>query len=153
MVGLKNSSETSNACTNLKPTVMQDQPPQVSKENLKGKPWQCDMCDATFSRNWYLTVHRKAHLRQKSYCCDVCGVKFPRIGNLNRHRRVHTGEKPFHCEICNSHFGTKYRLTEHLRRHKGLKPYKYASYDKLIWGQALGFLIINIKIHKRKEIM
>ncbi|KAK7475700.1 hypothetical protein BaRGS_00033071 [Batillaria attramentaria] len=117
------------AANNLEPALLaenglsqnasgNDQKPQ------KEKLWPCDICGVRFSRNWYLTVHRRTHFRQTSFPCDVCGVEFPRVGNLNRHRRVHTGEKPFPCSNCDATFSTKYRLIEHLRRHAGIKLYK-----------------------------
>jgi uncharacterized C2H2 Zn-finger protein len=88
------------------------------------KPFQCAICEKTFSRSSDLTSHKRTHTGDKPYSCGVCEKSFSQVGNLDRHKRIHTGEKPYQCSICEKTFSHKSILILHKRTHTGEKPYK-----------------------------
>ncbi|KAK4112391.1 hypothetical protein N656DRAFT_681775, partial [Canariomyces notabilis] len=43
----------------------------------------------------------------KPFRCDVCWQSFSRNHDLKRHKRIHVAAKPFPCPSCNKFFSRK----------------------------------------------
>lgn len=50
--------------------------------------------------------------------CSMCERSFSQRGSLNRHVRSHLGIRPFPCPRCPMTFSRQYRVTEHMRVHQ-----------------------------------
>ncbi|XP_006821865.1 uncharacterized protein LOC102804832 [Saccoglossus kowalevskii] len=84
--------------------------------------YKCSYCGKTFARRSYWRVHELGHSRP--FRCELCNQSFTRQYNLTVHLRVHTGEKPFQCEECGQSFTRQYTLVLHRRMHSGEKPHE-----------------------------
>ncbi|XP_030582143.1 hypermethylated in cancer 2 protein-like [Archocentrus centrarchus] len=54
--------------------------------------------------------------------CSLCDRSFSQRGSLNRHVRSHLGVRPFPCPRCPMTFSRQYRVTEHMRVHQRCAP-------------------------------
>lgn len=54
--------------------------------------------------------------------CSMCERSFSQRGSLNRHVRSHLGIRPFPCPRCPMTFSRQYRVTEHMRVHQRSVP-------------------------------
>lgn len=54
--------------------------------------------------------------------CSMCDRSFSQRGSLNRHVRSHLGIRPFPCPRCPMTFSRQYRVTEHMRVHQRFVP-------------------------------
>nr|XP_046239370.1 uncharacterized protein LOC124056207 [Scatophagus argus] len=50
--------------------------------------------------------------------CSLCDRSFSQRGSLNRHVRSHLGVRPFPCPRCPMTFSRQYRVIEHMRVHQ-----------------------------------
>ncbi len=78
------------------------------------KPFNCNVCDKSFSFKQVLSRHQLIHNGEKPYECETCDKAFTDRGNLVRHKKIHTGEKPYECDIC----GKTFNQTSNLRWHQ-----------------------------------
>jgi len=51
--------------------------------------FQCELCDASFSRKWTLKKHLFTHTGEKPFACDICHKKFSDKSNLSTHYKKH----------------------------------------------------------------
>ncbi|TPX68346.1 hypothetical protein SpCBS45565_g03172 [Spizellomyces sp. 'palustris'] len=79
------------------------------------KPYACDKCDQTFSRQHNLKSHSFVHSRERPFTCDVCSQAFSRQHDLKRHQRLHDGVKPYKCPHCHRDFSRLDALNRHMR--------------------------------------
>ena len=82
------------------------------KENVKSKPYKCQICMKCFSSNGLLKshtiqVHKIPFFRQRrkdpiEHTCNICEASFPKRHGLKRHiRQVHEGKIwPYQCNNC-----------------------------------------------------
>ncbi|KAJ1334813.1 hypothetical protein BSLG_007968 [Batrachochytrium salamandrivorans] len=63
-------------------------PPFISSTSTNSKPFKCEMCPSTFSRNHDLKRHVRIHLGIRPYKCDMCEKSFTRMDALHRHTAV-----------------------------------------------------------------
>ena len=83
--------------------------------------YQCNLCDATFNRNYHLKRHlRTKHSETKpSFICDICTYSFSRADTLKAHRKSHFDDVShksfFQCTICDKTFRRVYHLKRHQR--------------------------------------
>ncbi|XP_061190287.1 zinc finger protein 60-like [Saccostrea echinata] len=89
------------------------------KEHLKShsddRPYQCEICQASFKRNHQMKLHKQTvHSDLRLYHCELCDKSFKRRDKLTCHYRTHSDEHPFMCTECGSVFKWKH----HLKRHK-----------------------------------
>lgn len=59
------------------------------------RPFQCEVCSATFCRKQYLEIHQRTHTGEKPFECTTCLKRFSQRSTLNIHKRVHTGKLKF----------------------------------------------------------
>jgi len=82
------------------------------------RPYICAACPKQFSLRTQLVRHQNAvHRQLKPWQCSVCDKTFTQPGNLRIHMRVHTNEKPFACSICKLRFSYSTALKSHMRKH------------------------------------
>ncbi|CCX07803.1 hypothetical protein FPQ18DRAFT_93870 [Pyronema domesticum] len=55
---------------------------------VQDRPFKCDVCPQSFSRNHDLKRHKRIHLAVKPFPCDNCDKSFSRKDALKRHRLV-----------------------------------------------------------------
>ncbi|KAL7920837.1 hypothetical protein ACQKWADRAFT_151506 [Trichoderma austrokoningii] len=72
--------------------MYQHPPPQPQSE----RPFKCDQCVQSFSRNHDLKRHKRIHLAVKPFPCTFCSKSFSRKDALKRHRLVKGCENKSH---------------------------------------------------------
>ncbi|XP_070387243.1 uncharacterized protein [Dermacentor albipictus] len=91
------------------------------------RPFQCEMCSATFNRLGNYTRHQKIHtVRTKEderFHCKECGKSFIQRCDLTRHLHVHTGTEPHRCSLCGKGYIRHSDLVTHQRFHNKEKPF------------------------------
>ena len=120
------------------------------------KPYKCQICGCSFSRNGDLTRHLRTHgtalpplvktENPRSICsssctppvfpiqnpfnCEVCWEAFTQRSKLSPvvHERMHKALNPFKCDFCGKCFSQKTHLTVHTSRiHSGTKTLLLSS--------------------------
>ncbi|XP_025160444.1 zinc finger protein 2-like isoform X13 [Harpegnathos saltator] len=99
--------------------------------HAREKPFQCDVCNATFRYHQGLRLHAKLHQPdyvppQKKHHCELCNKRFSRRQVLLVHMKTHGNAGPqneFVCPVCGKSVSSKTYLTVHLRKHTGEKPH------------------------------
>ena len=76
----------------------------ISKDNLNGIKYQCQVCHKSYSHPRLLNRHLQSHTPYKKHHCPRCRKGFNDAFDLKRHIRTHTGIKPFHCKLCEKSF-------------------------------------------------
>ncbi|PVH75036.1 hypothetical protein DL98DRAFT_467018 [Cadophora sp. DSE1049] len=56
-------------------------------------PFQCNVCQRSYSRVDHLARHFRTHTAEKAYRCDVCSKSFTRADLLKRHASAHTDNR------------------------------------------------------------
>nr|XP_020445475.1 uncharacterized protein LOC109954473 isoform X2 [Monopterus albus] len=64
-----------------------------------------------------ISAHLSSPVHQP-FQCSLCERSFSQRGSLNRHVRSHLGVRPFPCPRCPMTFSRQYRVTEHMRVHQ-----------------------------------
>ncbi|CAM9855987.1 unnamed protein product [Lampetra planeri] len=81
------------------------------------KPHQCGICWRSFSLKDYLIKHMVTHTGVRAYQCVVCNKRFTQKSSLNVHMRLHRGERAFECAVCRKKFSHKTLLERHSALH------------------------------------
>ncbi|XP_056144660.1 P43 5S RNA-binding protein-like [Lampris incognitus] len=80
-------------------------------------------CGATFTRQWRLREHEKAHIEARPFKCRFvnCGRRFTRKAHLRRHAVQHTGVKAFICsfQCCPKSFFNAHCREKHVQHAHG----------------------------------
>ncbi|XP_069692304.1 zinc finger protein 64-like isoform X2 [Periplaneta americana] len=87
------------------------------------RPFQCDTCQRSFSRDDKLQMHLRIHSGVKPHRCDQCDYATIDSGSLRKHMRIHNDERPYKCQICPYRSRDSSQLTVHLRTHTGDNPF------------------------------
>ena len=105
----------------------------VNAIHLKLKPFQCDLCQVSFSEKGTLKHHIEViHIGEKNYSCSHCDRKFAGKNTLKKHiNSVHLKLKPFECNQCNKFFDTNCNLIQHCKMvHSDERPHQCSQCDK-----------------------
>lgn len=92
------------------------------------RPFQCNKCDKTFTRNAHLKRHILVnHEGQRTPShpvdCDQCGGTFANNHSLKKHmKKVHL-VKQYSCEECGLNFHKNHMLLSHMTEHTGKLPW------------------------------
>ncbi|KAJ2708194.1 hypothetical protein FB645_000040 [Coemansia sp. IMI 203386] len=117
--GLKRSAPDNDG--SMSPHMMDDDEPlRISHSSQPGvptadKPYACDQCELTFSRQHNLKSHALTHSTERPFSCPICQTPFRRQHDLKRHMKLHTGEKPHTCTNCGRSFARLDALNRHMR--------------------------------------
>ncbi|XP_046408340.1 gastrula zinc finger protein XlCGF57.1-like [Ischnura elegans] len=131
------SSESTTSCaTNLRNDAL---------GGAKGGPFNCSVCNKSFTRRCILGNHMRSHKERKRYPCTICRKSFPSKSRITRHMCTHTEEKPFSCSDCMKSFSLKGTLMTHLRTHTGEKPFSCNYCAKAFASKAK--LIQHLRVH------
>ena len=83
-------------------------------------------------------MHEGIHTGENPFQCQTCNATFSRKSNLKQHERIHTGVNPFQCQTCNATFSRKSCLVKHERIHTreclfSVKPATVVSAESQVW--------------------
>lgn len=81
----------------------------------RDRPYQCNICNATFLTASQRSVHIDKH-ETKNYKCEICSKVFQTRVHLQSHYKNHTGS--INCPICGNLYASQKSLECHLRIHK-----------------------------------
>ncbi|CAG0883486.1 unnamed protein product [Cyprideis torosa] len=86
------------------------------------RPFQCQLCSATFRRNGELKVHMLCiHAGEdgRQFVCALCSKRFVFQYLLNNHMKTHDAvkRKEFSCHLCQKEFRHACSLSKHLKKH------------------------------------
>ena len=92
------------------------------------RPFQCDKCDKTFTRNAHLKRHILVnHEGQRTPSqlvnCDLCDGTFANKHSLKKHMNKFHLVKQYTCEECGLNFHKHHKLLSHMTEHTGKKPW------------------------------
>ncbi|CAH0555635.1 unnamed protein product [Brassicogethes aeneus] len=93
------------------------------KHDEKPKQFLCTFCGKSYSRKYYLDMHKRTHTGSKPHQCHICEKSFTIYMYLKRHLISHSDEKKFECKICGKKTKTDNALQQHMLLHTGVKPY------------------------------
>ncbi|KAG1176897.1 hypothetical protein G6F48_007138 [Rhizopus delemar] len=92
----------------------------VSNDNITDtKPYNCPVCNQSFSRPHNLKSHLTTHSEERPFQCEVCNHHFRRQHDLRRHQKLHTGERPYVCTNCSRTFARLDALNRHCKTENG----------------------------------
>ncbi|XP_046407414.1 oocyte zinc finger protein XlCOF6-like [Ischnura elegans] len=118
-------------------------------EGAKGGPFNCSICNKSFTLRSSLSNHMRSHKERKRYLCTICSKSFASKSRITKHLRTHMEEKPFSCSDCMKSFSLKGTLMTHLRTHTGEKPYSCNYCAKAFARKAK--LILHSRVHTGKR--
>lgn len=78
------------------------------------KPFECDMCDATFKLKEILKQHQVIHSNETPFHCDKCIYKAKTQSRLTSHKYCHDPDYKYNCHVCVSVYPRKANLMRHL---------------------------------------
>ena len=85
------------------------------------KPFQCDICGATFSWQCRLDKHIRRHNNDRPYECNTCRKRFILNSELKTHERKHAAETNHECLRCGERCADSDSLSKHKRTHSPVK--------------------------------
>ena len=80
------------------------------------KPYQCPLCDKSYTHATGLYSHTINIHESKRVSCPYCSKEFQKYA-LKKHMLIHTGEKPHKCETCGRGFASLGNMKRHMGTH------------------------------------
>lgn len=89
-------------------------PPQVPASDIGTAVYPCLVagCGKTFSRLYSLRAHQRVHAVERPFRCDSCPASFTRNHDLKRHSKLH-GKKAWKCSGCAKLFSRRDAIKRH----------------------------------------
>lgn len=112
------------------------------REQLRGRTFHCQSCDAIFKRRYSLKQHVvQWHTDTGPFLCQLCGQSCSQSAELESHMCVH--HTLFECSACSATFTNDAKFKTHVRtQHPGVKPHHcercgkaYSSRQSLLFHQ------------------
>lgn len=94
------------------------------KHHSKIKPYECSLCNKSFTQVTGLSQHMKTHSGIRPFVCSICSKAFRQKAGLDQHMRIHSKVKPYLCLICNRAFTQSAHLSQHMRLHTKIEPFE-----------------------------
>ena len=97
-----------------------------TEEEIKDRTIECPGCSKTFSNNYVLKTHMKAHTSNPASgdraLCNICSKTFANKYILKTHIEIHSEDteaerENLPCHVCQKTFSNKYNLKYHIRTH------------------------------------
>lgn len=79
------------------------------------KPFECSICQATFTRQHSLNYHLMTHENKTRFNCPNCNKKFRHSFHFKEHMKKHVAAVQFNCTLCETVVGTLSILRKHLK--------------------------------------
>lgn len=93
---------------------------------LKEQRYQCDQCDAKYTKRRNLTIHVESKHLKLSHTCTICGSKTTNKDRFRQHMNKHTDKSIVQCSYCFVKFKDTNELNEHeqthSKSHQGIEP-------------------------------
>lgn len=84
---------------------------------LKEQRYQCDQCDAKYTKRRNLTIHIESKHLKLSHTCTICGSRTTNKDRFRQHMNKHTDQSIIQCSYCFIKFKDKNELDEHEQTH------------------------------------
>ena len=85
--------------------------------DTEDRPFQCNICDFSCSRKWYIKKHMKKHGGDKEFKCGKCNFASVHLWSLREHSSRHAlNSGPYKCSICDFSCSKGY-LKNHMKFH------------------------------------
>ncbi len=88
---------------------------QWQHRNARSRPFKCQLCSKAYLRQALLDAHMRSHRGVKPFVCNECGLQFANKSNWQRHVAEHSGARNYECPHCHKRFSRGYYLTDHLK--------------------------------------
>ncbi|CAG7838014.1 unnamed protein product [Allacma fusca] len=109
----------------------------------------CQICDQRFGHQCGLRVHLLKHENNRQFVCPVCSKRFITRWHLRKHQTTHKTVKDIICEICNKGFKKEESLREHVTLHTGEKPFSCHICGRKV--RVLSNLYKHFQVHKKNK--
>lgn len=88
---------------------------ETTKPNIsETKRYKCETCDKSYTRKWYLTIHRKSHnVDELKFYCDFCEYKNCYKGSIKLHMTKHKTDYNHKCPDCFKFFKDTHAVHQH----------------------------------------
>ncbi|XP_046676859.1 zinc finger protein 184-like isoform X3 [Homalodisca vitripennis] len=98
-------------------------------DHQEAKPFQCDICQKSFSHQTSLKCHLQTHEeptgKEKGYPCGLCGKRLNHPSSVLYHREAeHNNGRRFVCSKCGKSFKHKQLLQRHQLVHSDNRPFQ-----------------------------
>ena len=130
----------------------------LKRHMMKHNPFQCSLCDLSFSYDSALQSHKRCHqekpgeiITERPYNCMECAKTFKLPSHLKEHKSIHSKERPHPCNICQKSFRLKSFLTAHLKTHNKSRVNCNQCEKTFSDKKCLGRHILNHHLQVRQE--
>lgn len=88
------------------------------QKHLTVRPYQCTLCDKSFTTLSQLKSHEFRHTNERPLACTECTKMFKLACDLRIHMLSHTDERKYPCDRCEKSFRMRSHLADHLETHR-----------------------------------